>query len=179
MFGPSLAGGGRNDLKLLAETIIAAPVAAVDFTAFDPALYRAYQFVFDRVLPAVDSDNFLVQFSADGGATFDPANYLTEYLRGESGLVTAGRTTSSLNMISVIGSSAVLGGIFGEALIIGAGDAAYTHFSARTWSYRNATTDYIAFVGGYHKVAQVVDGVRFQMVSGNIASGKIAMYGVR
>ena len=53
------------------------------------------------------------------------------------------------------------------------------HFTAVNQHYYNGTYSIVAYVAGYCNTTTAIDGVTFKFTSGNIDSGRIALYGIK
>lgn len=178
----ALRGKGR----VLLDTKTALGSASLDFTAFNPSLYRAYDFEIERLLPATDGANLLFRTSTNGGAAYDAG--ATDYywngynMQGTSGPGNEGSTGA--NAIKLNGGATGIGntagrlGLSGKLFMLNPGDSGgYASISGKTWNRNTTNALHTMEVVGERNLAQDADAVRFLMSSGNITSGVIRMYG--
>lgn len=172
---------------LITSTTISSQ-ATVDFDNSVITGYSNYMFVFTAIKPATDNAQFLVRFSVDGGASYSSA---TTY-------ITFGRLTTNTGTGADIGGAATTAGLLtqaGNGIGTGTNEAglngkmilenpASTGYKSAdmTVNYTNGTPTFIHFDGAVFMntspfTGTDIDGVRFLMSSGNIASGIISVFG--
>ena len=170
--------------KLLA-TKTASASATLDFTEFNNAVYRRYEFELENVKPATDGAQFQMLSSTNGGASYDNAAANYSYARTEKTLAAAesdaggSAGTTGMALAGNIGNAAGEQGVTGIVQIWGAGQVA--RMTAR-WELHT----FDAAAGGINLVSgtgarlanQDTDAVRFLMDAGNITSGTIRMFGI-
>jgi len=151
--------------------------AAIDFTAFDATKYYGYKFVLLNIAPATTLTSFGVSVSTDGGTTFVSANYKWAGSEADAAGTVTGRGSSVANLMVVARQVASgNGGANGEVTLLAPDENTNTHITFQT-SYHSTNATSLSG-GGRTDAATVVDAVRFTFASGNIASGKIVMYGL-
>jgi hypothetical protein len=169
---------------LLADKTIA-NFGAITFPEFNNALYSFYEFEFDNVKPATDATDLRCRFSSNGGSSYDsgasdyefaimgfqPGTSLNEALDNQAFIALTPSTFG-------VGSAAPDRGISGNVKIYGANDGGghsriLTHLSADKY------TDTVGvFIGtGVRRASAQTNALRFYMSAGNIAAGRIRMYG--
>lgn len=160
--------------------------ATLDFTEFNNAVYRRYEFEFDGVKPATDAVTLWARFSANGGVGYDAG--ATDY-QFSGFVVAAGSAASSFGVAgaprieitfgSDVGNAASERGVTGDMSLSLAADAAQQTRALFNVSYDNPTTISVTAVGsGVRRLDQETDAIRFLFSSGNITSGTIRMYGI-
>lgn len=171
--------------RVLLATKTASASATLDFTEFDNATYRRYEFELENVKPATDSVSFYFRTSTNSGSTYDAG--ASDYAHGQSGTSAASATTGAslgasailLNTSVTIGNAASEYGLSGELVLTGAPSAAVFTELRGMVTYWNAAGAMVQLeFGGARLSADDVDAVQFLFSSGNIASGTIRMYGI-
>lgn len=171
--------------RVLLATKTAASSATLDFTEFNNAAYRRYEFEFENVKPATDSVDFYIRTSTNAGSSYDAG--ATDYAWGSDG-TSAGTATQGASAGDVailmstavkIGNAAAEYGVSGLVDVSGAPSA--TVFTEFRWhvTYWNTAGAMVQLSGGGARLAASdVDAARFLFSAGNITSGTIRMYGV-
>lgn len=158
-------------LKLLTSQFIAAPVAAVDFTASIDGTYEEYWLHFRNVLTATDITSLFVRTSSNGGASFD--NGASDYGPGlaQIGLSTGAGPTNS----------ATYGGQSGWVRFINPAKA--SGYKTIFWEVASMKYDFTVFASGrganQRQSAAAINAFRVAPDSGNISSGVLNLYGVQ
>ena len=181
--GTTISSGAR----VLLATKTASASATLDFTEFNNAVYKWYEFELENVKPATDGVYLRARFSTDGGAAYDSgaSNYqYMGYACGSLGLqnhASAGAVAIDLTYVGAanIGNAAAELGVTGIVKVYNASlSAGYTRLFA-SLEYDDTTTTVVNMgLSGSRRAAQDTDAMRFLMSSGNIASGTIRMYGI-
>jgi len=170
--------------RVLLATKTASASATLDFTEFNNAVFRYYEFELENIKPATDATDLLLRLSSNGGSSYDAG--VSDYSTVAVGLtaggsVTPGSGTTShifLTFTNDLGNAAGERGATGTIKLFGAPDAANARVNySLQW---DNTADAITISNGSARrnADQDTDAVRFLMVSGNIASGTIRMYGL-
>lgn len=179
----TLAGPRTGGLEKLEEKSASAS-ATLDFTNYIDAQYQSYFFVILDIVPATDGAVFYIRTSTDGGSTFDSgaSDYQYSYvvmLAGSS--VGQGSSTAATQIIT----SGAIGSLSGEGLagtveLFNPSNTVQHKHVSFCITQRNSA-GILRFIDGTgtRSAAADVDAVRFFMNSGNIASGKIILYGRR
>ncbi len=179
---PEWASGGD---RVLLATKTASASATLDFTEFDNAVYRRYEFELENVKPATDNVSFYFRTSTNAGSTYDAG--ASDYAHGQSGTSASSATTGAslgasailLNTAVTIGNAASEYGLSGELVLTGAPSAAvFTELRGMVTYWNTAGAMVQLELGGARLSAADVDAVRFLFSSGNIASGTIRMFGI-
>ena len=179
-----LSGGALN----LISTQTASSSANVSFTSGIDDTYDEYVFKFYDIHPATQS-GFTVNFR-DGGSDFDATKTTTCFNAqhneadsstnlGYESSVDLAQSTSDL----VLDQGGV--GTDNDACLVGtlylfnpSSTTFVKHFLSTTQHYYASSWSMNTFVAGYCNTTTAIDGVRFQMASGNIDSGVIKLYGI-
>lgn len=158
--------------------------ATLDFTEFNNAIYRFYEFDLERVKPANDGVDLAARFSTNAGVSYDAGatDYVWQLLRAAGGAATGGGaagTFLALTFSNNVGNAAAEDGVSGSVRLYNAGTAgAYTRMVVDT-SYDDTGTGVVSVTGsGRRALTQDTDAIRFLFTAGNIASGTVSMYGI-
>ena len=181
-----LLGPGDGEVGSIGSYLIASVTASndasIEFT-LDNTVYSSYQVVLVSVLPATDGAELFMRFSSDGGSTFDSGTGNYKYAsRWVATNTTTGSTLSesatAINLTNTIGTSAGETGANGKLDLISSGEG---RPSVRWQLSRTSSSNLFVYQnGGAERTATVeVDAIQFLMSTGNIASGKIHLYGVK
>jgi len=182
----SLAGSQAS--LVLIQTQTASSSAQIDFTTGLDDTYDAFVFHLSNVIPATDDVELWIRAGTGAGPTYQTANY-----RWAVGMTSNGG--SAIHAGSAAGSSIVLtSNAASDSIGNAAGEAGWdgvVRFSNpdgsvyKMFSFNGAYTRAdgsiipVAGAGAYVGATSAITGVRFMMETGNIASGRISLYGVR
>jgi hypothetical protein len=169
----------------LADKTVAVAAANLNFTEFNNALYKYYEFIIEDFKPVTDSVTFQLLFSTNGGSTYD--NAPASYSHAGSGASTStsfsaanqSDTVINLSVASDVGNAAAESGVSGLLRLLMAYNAAAKTRVRGELTYETvAGNTQVWSIAGRRLLAQDTDAVRFQFSSGNIAVGsRIKMYG--
>lgn len=178
-------GGGAGAYKVLSEVDISSD-ATVDFSSSVISGYNNYIIEFTAVKPATDGSSFLFRCSTDGGATYSSASTYITFGRqtansGAGADIGGAASTSGSLTPSGVGNSTHEDGVNGSLVMQSPASTGYNMFRIGT-NYTTATPTFQNFNGGCFLntspfTGSGVNGIRFLMSSGNIASGKIRVLG--
>ena len=171
------SGGGAS----LISSATASNDATIEFT-LDNSTYSSYQVVLDSLLPATDGAELFMRFSSDGGSTFDSGTgnyrYASRWVatNGATGS-TLSESATAINLTNTIGTSAGETGANGKLDLNSSGEG---RPSVRWQLSRTSSSNLLVYQnGGAERTATVeVDAIQFLMSTGNIASGKVYLYGL-
>ena len=163
-------------------------VTTSDFTSGIDSTYKLYIFKFIDMGPATNGDNFLVNFSSDGGSNYNMTKTTTtfkaDHYENDSGAAISystgddlAQSTAFQPLNSAIGNVSDMS-LAGELHLFDPSNTTYAkHFYARTngVAYVSLSRDF--FTGGYVNSTSAVNAIQFKMSSGNM-DGVIKMYGV-
>ena len=178
---PTWAAAGM----VLIQTQTASASATLDFTTGLNDTYDDYLVIVSNLAPATDDVQFQMQVGTGGGPTWQTTLYQTSYTLHVNGSA-SNLGSSSLANMHMAASTAT----------DGVGNASGEHWSGQIWfdnpdaakfqqfrfqgSYVRAASNHICSVagaGGWFSAAAIT-GLRFKFSSGNIASGRISLYGI-
>jgi hypothetical protein len=183
-----LAGGGLN----LISTQTASGSANLSFTSGIDSTYKEYVFKFINIHPSANSD-FAFNMSIDGGSNYNATKTTTFFnaYHYEDGSASALAYQTGDDLAQGTGYQVLMA--FGD-LGINADDSLsgylhlfdpssttfVKHFTATTVGSNNEAAPYINndFIAGYANTTSAVNAVDFKMISGNIDSGVIKLYGI-
>jgi hypothetical protein len=151
--------------------------------------YRALKFILESFIPATDDVELWMRVSTDGGSSYDATGYSYSQvfsLDSDNSAFGNSRSTSTTRLL-IAGSPSANQAVSNVAAEAGASaeiilfDQTVSQWpKIRTQAiFMGATPDTIQMSGGGHREAsQDTDAVRFLFESGNITSGKYAVYGL-
>ena len=150
--------------------------------------YDNYLFKFLNIHPVSTNRIFSVNFR-DGGSNFDSPKTSTSYrsLHGEDGNNGALAYTGNDDLSNATGEQSLANGVgagndeglSGELLFYAPSNTTFVkHFKATVNFYEDDNVTANHFTAGFANTATAIDGVRFQMSSGNISTGVIKLYGI-
>lgn len=180
--GSGISGGG-GWVYLASAT--ASTSATLDFTSSINSTYNTYAFVLQNIAPDTDGVRLQIRTSTDAGSTWDSgaSDYNSSVVYARSG-ASVSSTASSPGTEIWLSSTGTNG--LGNASDEDTSGIVYLHSPAAvaycrlSWllsATNNAANAMLLTGAGARITAADVDGVRFFMSSGNIASGTIRMYG--
>jgi hypothetical protein len=179
---------GTGALTLI-STQTASSSATLDFTSGIDSTYKEYIFKFYNIHPSADSNQFLINFSADSGSNFNIPKTTTVFraYHNEAGNDTAfGYVTS--NDLAQDNSDQKLGtslgadndqGVSGYIHLFNPSSTTFVkHFIANLNVISSDDESMVFYVAGYCNSTSAINTARFKMTSGNIDSGVIKLYGI-
>lgn len=174
---------GAQQFVLLA-TATASSSASLDFASQITSPYDFYYFYFKDILPATSNVSLAFRMSYNNGSSYiSGANtYQGQYHRNANASTTS--TATSINGTSCI-IAASLNNASPDArsngCLILENPLSASYIKRATWNYFNQldTAEYAGSGGLLTASDEAVNAIQFFMSSGNIASGKIYMYGVK
>ena len=183
----SLPAGGLN---LLATNNITSGVASSSFTSNIDSTYDTYIFKFINIHPASDGYQLAFQGSTDGGSNYNTTITSTFFNSSHN---EAGTTASSsfyagsfdlaqgtgfqpiTHFIGADNDQSSAGTLY---LFSPSSDTFVKHFIADTTDYYYNDFNTNNFVAGYFNTVSAINAIQFKMLSGNIDSGVIKMFGL-
>lgn len=184
------AGGGAGGAMVLLSTQTASSSANINFNStFITSTYKNYLITWKNVAPANDGSQFLLRVSEDNGSTIKTTS--GDYANLQSGnntntpTPTGGGTATGTSILLTCNGVGVMGNATNEN---GSGHV-FIFDPTSTGTYKDfegqatyVTDDgYFAgmtFWGDYRSTTNALNYLRFQMGSGNIASGIFNLYGI-
>jgi hypothetical protein len=180
------ASGIAKPSAILLSTATASSSAYLEFTL--PTAYKQVTFGFDNITPATDNSNFQFDCSVSSSyGTTKTTTYFESYHNeadSSSGLtyITAqdlAQSTSNQSIFYSMGNGADECGV-GELFLFNPASTTYVkQFYAKGQYYYYSNASNCGFIGGYFNTTSALDGIKFLMSSGNIASGTIKMWGIK
>ncbi len=172
---------------VLVEEHTASNSASLAFTTCISSTYDEYQLELLNLLPASDANDFWLQFSTDGGSTYDSTS--GHYGTGiESWIAATNSQTGSTSDtkillsqgLSQISSNATYGGISGTYKIFSPGLTQYVRVSGMTNSADSAGVqfDLGTVNAGSYRGGSAANAFKILAASGNITSGNARCYGL-
>ena len=183
----SLPFGVGNMILISSQT--ASNSASISFTTGIDSTYKEYQFYFINIRPATDATHFRFNLSTDSGSNYNVTKTTTHFnafhaeadndtsLAYETGWDLAQSTSDQvLCWETGRGADECVGG---SMQLFNPSSTTYVkHFIANINQYYSANYSINHYVAGYGNTTSAINAIRFQMSSGNIADGTIAMFGV-
>lgn len=157
--------------------------SSIDFTGLSSS-YCAYKLIFTEVIPATDNTDLLLRTSADGGSTYDSGASDYGYVRYLIDFTSPSTNATGSNAVNGISLFQAAGNntaefVSGEATILNPSATTSTVVLMDVFA-RNQVASEILWKGqGYRNSEAAVDAIRIVMSSGNIASGKFTLYGLK
>ena len=190
-FETGSAGGAMTFIKKLTASS-SSTLSFVDGSS-DVVLdntYKEYLFTFNNIHPQNDSVNLQVNFR-DGGSSYDATKTTTAFMshHAENDAYTEFSYDGGADLAQSTGSQKLvaatsIGGDNDQSLsgFLHLFDPSNTtfvkHFIARTNTSGSGDSSSDTFIAGYCNVTAAIDGVQFDMSSGNIDAGDICLYGI-
>jgi len=157
-------------------TLVASDSPSLSDTTNFIADYDEYEIVFENILAATNNVDF--QMQVHSGGAFQTADYVA----GAGILDSSYAFASSTTHIQLSGggnrvSNAANKGLSGSLRINGVNGGGHKKIWGRAINSAPGAVNNIQFVGEWTGGVGAITGVRFQMSSGNIAAGKIHIFG--
>ena len=151
--------------------------------------YKTYLFRYIHLHPATDNVSFSVNFR-DGGSNYDAPKttsafyaYHTEDDSGTGLAYDTGKDLAQSTGVQVLNTSVANdndSGVVGELYLFNPSSTTFVkHFMVQSQNMQDGGSSEIFYVAGYCNTTAAIDGVQFKMSSGNIDSGRIALYGIK
>jgi hypothetical protein len=161
--------------------------ADLDFTETNNALYRGYIFKLRNLECSSDGGSIVVQFSTNGGSSYDSgvSDYSYASMAHGAAVPFANTGDDTAEAIYLLGGSASQGasanefGLTGELEVFHCSSASFYTRLHGTLTYDSTSGNLVVGVtAGRRNALQDTDAFRFTTSSGNLASGEIEMWGV-
>ncbi len=186
--GTWAAAGGM--VLLTSGTVSSAATLDIVLTSY--TAYRAIKFVLESFIPATDDVELWVRVSTNGGSSYDATGYsrVGVFQRDGNATPTApfGYTSSSDTKIVIAGSTTAGESVSNVAAESGAHcevtlyDQTVSQWpricASAVWFGGTVTDTLFGDFAGSRETSQDTDAVRFLFETGNITSGKYAVYGL-
>ena len=173
----------------LLSTSTASSSSDVSITSNIDSTYPIYKFEFINIHPSADSNQFLINFSDDGGSSYDVTKTSSVFraYQNEAGNDTAFGYTTSNDLANGTGVQLLASSLGadndhttqGSLWLFNPSSTTFVkHFICRITT--NSSDDEIMdfFVAGYCNTTSAVNAAQFSMSSGNIDAGTIKLYGL-
>ena len=182
----SISGGA---MTLISEQT-ASSSSSISFTSGIDSTYDSYVFKFINIHGSADSYDFSFNFSVDSGSNYNVAKTTTFFsaLHTEDGSETSLAYRTGNDLAQGTGFQATgasnLGNdndqnLCGELQLFNPSSTAFVkHFISKFNFTEYRDRSYNGCIAGYGNTTSSIDAVRSQMVSGNIDSGVIKLYGI-
>ena len=179
----------------LIKNIDASSSSTVDFVNGSSSVvldntYKTYLFRIINVHPSTNSGGFAVNFSIDTGSNYNVTKTTTSFVAqhqesgsgGQLGYQTGydlSQSTSDQEITQNIYATDDNSGCGNLFLFNPSSTTFVKHFISETGSMFANARAWHNFVGGYCNTTSAIDAVRFKFDTGNIDSGRIALYGIK
>ncbi len=171
------AGGGDGWVFLASAT--ASSSATLDFTSSIDSTYNLYAFVLDQIIPATDNTSLNLRTSANAGSSWDSgasdyyySTAATTIWNSDSNS-TAAWWPTNINSLGN-GANETANGI---VYLYNPSASSFAMLQAYGISHNAIPRMNTSYGAGMRRSAAAVNGIRFFLSSGNIASGTIKLYG--
>ena len=178
-----------GSMVLLSEQT-ASSSANISFTSGIDSTYPIYKFEFINIHPATDGADFEFNMSIDSGSNYNVTKTTTAFdpyhNESDSGAglgydtdADLSQSTANQKLVRDLGNDNDQNAVGYLHLFNPASTTFVKHFIASVQHTQEADYSINYFTAGYGNTTSAIDGVRFQMSSGNIDSGKIKLYGIK
>jgi hypothetical protein len=185
----AISGGSSSGGLVLLEHHTAAASATLDFTAWYAATYDEYLIEVVNVLPDTLHAALQLLVSSNAGTTWDTgANYRYDFWGWRAGgSASDGASTQTQFVLTWVSggfgltTTAANGGQVGQVRLFSPGSTTAGKFISGQMffiSSQSGTPTFGMQVGGLYTQTAAINGLRFKMSSGNLASGNIRIYGI-
>lgn len=163
---------------------VTSSTSVVTFTGLD-STYDAYQFRITRFKPTVDLTGLGMQISVDGGVNWKAVSnswvWLYSYIAGGDAAFGFTSTTGGSTFFSLSGGQAAAWNLSSEVMVYpSTAGVGLNEITFRTVVWNSATGPYQQIGSGVQESdSNPCNAVRFFFNGGNIASGRVTMYGMR
>jgi hypothetical protein len=178
---PISGGSGGGGLVWLARRT-ASNSADLQFTSLIDSTYDNYLFRFTTLVPATDGNTLHFRFSSNNGSSWDTGSvyrWCRRFMNQSSFNNNDGASANtSLNAIGTLSNAASLGGLTGRLELFNPLDTVGFKNMLAEISFRSTdTNNYRMDIGGTYLSTSAINAIQFYMLTGNITSGTIDMYG--
>ena len=177
---------GNTGPKLISTTNVSSAVATIDITSGLDSTYNHYQFVFVNIAPATNNVGWLFQMGSSYNTSMATVAFYVQHF--ESGAVSGPELTNAagrqgngtaFQVLNENVEAAADASLSGELHLFSPSSTTYIKtFMTRIHDSDYQPTAQTRFVSGYFNVTTALTQIRFKFSSGNIASGKIKLYGI-
>ena len=194
-FTGTTTGVTSTQKLFLIKNIDASSSSTVDFVNGSSSVvldntYKTYLFRIINVHPSTNSGGFAVNFSIDTGSNYNVTKTTTSFVAqhqesgsgGQLGYQTGydlSQSTSDQEITQNIYATDDNSGCGNLYLFNPSSTTFVKHFVSETGSMFANARAWHNFVAGYCNTTSAIDAVRFKFDTGNIDSGRIALYGIK
>lgn len=175
---------------VLISSQTASASASISFTTGIDSTYKEYQFYFINIRPSVDSENFVFNYSTDGGSNYNVTKTTTYgnayHNEADTNAILAYETVYDLAQSTAFHILADQVGngadecTAGTLQVFNPSSTTYVkHFISNFNGYLGSDYTRNYFTAGYGNTTSAVNAVQFKFASGNITDGTILMYGIK
>ena len=173
---------------ILITTATASSSSYISFTSGITSTYDKYMFVFDSIVPSLNSTHLRMSGSTDGGSSYGltktSAAWYIIFSEGNSGSISTtgaadlSQDTAVQLLMYGIGSAAgeCAAGVF--TLYSPSNTTYVTHYSSACTVHREDDSVQQINTAGYFNLTTAINAIKFTPDQGTIASGTIKMYGI-
>lgn len=177
--------GEERQGRVKLESITASSDSQISFVGFSG--FTNYEIVIENLAPATDNVSLISQVSADGGSTWKAgaSDYVFALVGRNSAGVAKSNDSAAATGFILTDSTDGIGNAADEDLvanIIMFNPGATGTKTKFKWhlGYISAAPTVISLDGyGVYNAAETIDGIRFTLGSGNIATGTFTLYGIK
>ena len=165
--------------------------ASLSFTSGINSTYKTYCFKFINIHPANNDTNLNYNGSTDGGSNYNVTKTTTffEARHKEDNTSNSLAYSTGADLAQSTGYQRIINGLgnagdatgSGELWLFNPSSTTYVkHFMSRlnSMNYQSPPFTQDIFVAGYFNTTSAINAINFQMSSGNIDAGTIALYGI-
>ena len=179
----------------LIKNIDASSSGTVDFVNGSSSVvldntYKTYLFRIINVHPSTNSGGFAVNFSSDTGSNYNVTKTTTSFVaqHAEANNVAELAYGSGYDLAQSTSDQEITQNIYatddnsgcGNLYLFNPSNTTFVkHFISETGSMFANARAWHNFVAGYCNTTSAIDAVRFKFDTGNIDSGRIALYGIK
>jgi len=194
-FTGTTTGVTSTQKLFLIKNIDASSSSTVDFVNGSSSVvldntYKTYLFRIINVHPSTNSGGFAVNFSSDTGSNYNVTKTTTAFVAqhqesgsgGQLGYQTGydlAQSTSDQEITQNIYATDDNSGCGNLFLFSPSSTTFVKHFISETGSMFANARAWHNFIAGYCNTTSAIDAVRFKFDTGNIDSGRIALYGIK
>ena len=177
-----LGGVDLGKLELI-QTQTVSGVSSVTFTNIDQATYNVHLLTFNDLDLSNDQENLNIQFSNDGGSSFESSNYKWVHQRqieGTGGLSVGSASATKIEINRLLGN-ATNETQNGYIYFYNLGDSGKNSFTTSHTTGLYFDGHYVAnFGSGVYDTAETINAIFFQdSGSGGTFSATMSLYGIK
>lgn len=179
--GWKVTSGSGGGSFVLVEQHTASSSASLAFTTCISSTYDDYQIRVVNLIPQTTDTTVKIQFSTDGGMTYDTGNNyvyaVADYNQGNTSGFNGSAADSGISLFAGLGTSASWS-LNGSYQATGFNASLFPAVIGGGAALSNDTNFYRYDTAGAWKSTTAVNAFRIIMSSGNIASGTVRCYGL-